>query len=140
MARFAGKVALVTGGASGIGEATVRRFVADGAQVVIADVATDLGKRLQDELGEATRFVPLDVADSAAWTAAIEATTRAFGGLHVLVNAAGIQVGGVIDQVSDDDWNRVIGVNLSGTFFGCRAAYPVIAASGGGRTRRPRPA
>ncbi|WP_111510839.1 SDR family NAD(P)-dependent oxidoreductase [Mycobacterium kyogaense] len=132
MARFTGKSVLVSGGASGIGEATVRTFVADGANVVIADVNGDLGEKLQRSLGDSTVFVPLDVSDSSAWQGAVNTVVDSFGGLHVLVNCAGIQLCGVIDEVSDEDWNRVIGVNLSGTFFGCRTAFPAIRASGGG--------
>jgi 3(or 17)beta-hydroxysteroid dehydrogenase len=132
MERFLGRSVLVSGGASGIGEATVRKFAAEGAKVLIADVNAELGKQLQDDVGGDVHFVELDVSSSAAWKGAVEAAVALFDGLHVLVNCAGIQIGGVIDQVSDEDWQRVIGVNLSGTFFGCRTAFPVIKNSGGG--------
>jgi len=132
MGRFSGKSVFVSGGASGIGEATVRKFTAEGAKVVVADVNTELGKQLQDELGADALFVELDVSDSAAWKSAVDAAAKQFGGLNIMVNCAGIQIGGVIDEVSDEDWHRVIGVNLSGTFFGCRTAFPVICQSGGG--------
>ncbi|MCV7386491.1 SDR family oxidoreductase [Mycolicibacterium porcinum] len=121
----------MSGGASGIGEAAVRKFVGEGAKVVIADVNTSLGERLSAELGAQAEFVRLDVADPQAWSGAVDAVVAHAGGLNVLVNSAGIQIGGVIDEVTDEDWQRVMGVNLNGTFFGCRAAFPEIRRAGG---------
>src|SRR5438874_798637 len=93
MGRLTGKRALVTGGAVGIGAATVRRFVGEGAGVIVADIAEDAGRALADELGAA--FEPLDVRDEAAWAGVVERS----GGLDVLVNNAGIvELGGVIEM------------------------------------------
>lgn len=132
MGRFTGKCVFVSGGASGIGEATARKFASEGARVVIADNNSQRGTQLQAELGAEAVFVELDVVRPDDWASAIDTATSQFGRLNILVNCAGIQIGGVIDEVSDEDWQRVIGINLSGTFYGCRTAFPIIRRSGGG--------
>lgn len=115
-----GKVAVITGGARGMGAATVRRFVAEGARVLIGDVLDDEGIALAAELGEAVRFVHLDVSSEAEWTAARDAALEAFGRIDVLVNNAGVLLFRTIQETSLEDYKRVLGINLEGTFLGVR--------------------
>ncbi|MCA8010210.1 glucose 1-dehydrogenase [Burkholderia cenocepacia] len=130
--RVDGKVAFVTGGASGLGEAMVRLLVAEGAKVVIADVAAERGESLVAEIGaNGTRaaFVHLDVTDEAAWERAMEQTLRCFGKLNVLVNNAGIAPPGDM-EMPFAVWRSTLSVNLDGTFLGTRAAIRTITRSG----------
>jgi len=130
--RLAGKVALVTGAASGIGRAIATCFVAAGARVAIADIDHDGGRAVASALGEPARFVPLDVTSEDAWRAALANVAAAFGRLDVLVNNAGIALIGDVERTSLEDWRRVHAVNLDGTFLGCKHALPHLRASGGG--------
>ncbi|GAB3231308.1 SDR family oxidoreductase [Glycomyces halotolerans] len=127
-----GRVAIVTGGSRGIGEAYVRELHGAGARVVVADVLADEGKALAAELGEGVRFTELDVTDEAAWASAVEETLEAFGAVDVLVNNAGIANAAPIEHFSLEKWDAVIGVNLTGTFLGCRAVVPAMKAAGRG--------
>jgi NAD(P)-dependent dehydrogenase (short-subunit alcohol dehydrogenase family) len=128
---LSGKVALVTGGASGIGRCTARRFAAEGARVVVADVAEDAGEAVAAELGG--RFVALDVADAGGWSLAVEEVVEAAGGLHVAFLNAGVATGeGDITRLSVERYRRVLGVNVDGVVLGTRAVVPAIEASGGG--------
>jgi 3alpha(or 20beta)-hydroxysteroid dehydrogenase len=127
-----GRVALVTGGARGIGEAYVRALHAAGGRVVIADILAIEGEALAAELGERARFVPLDVTDEAAWDAAVDAALAGFGAIDVLVNNAGIANAAPIEHLTTEKWNAVIAVNLTGTFFGCRAVVPTMKRQGRG--------
>ncbi len=133
MERFDGRVAIVTGGASGIGEATVRRLVAEGARVVIADLDDDRGHALADELGDVARFERCDVSDAAQVDGLVETAVESFARLDVLVSNAGIGVrpGNSID-LDPAEWQRVIAVNLNSVFFGIRSAVPRMRATGGG--------
>lgn len=132
MQRFEGKVALVTGGASGIGEATVRRLASEGAQVMIADLNGEAAELLATELGNVTDAFQLDVADSDQVDAMTAATVTRFGRLDVLFNNAGITSSGTVDTLSNEEWRKVIDVDLSSVFYGCRAAIPVMREQGGG--------
>lgn len=127
-----GRVALVTGGAGGIGEAYVRGLHAAGARVVIADILEDAGRELAAELEDRAVFVPLDVTDEAQWKSAAASAVRAFGTVDVLVNNAGIANAAPIEHFTTEKWNAVIAVNLTGTFFGCRAVVPVMKEHGRG--------
>lgn len=131
MATLANKVALVTGSASGIGAAIVRRFVAEGARVVGSDIQTERGQRLAEETG--TRFLPHDVSDAAGWQAVIDDITRREGRLDILINNAGIVGGGPVDSCSAEAWHKVINVNLTGTFFGCQHAVTVMKDNPGSK-------
>jgi NAD(P)-dependent dehydrogenase (short-subunit alcohol dehydrogenase family) len=131
--RLEGKVAVVTGGASGIGEATVRQFVAEGARVVVADLQEGPGEDLAAELGAAVRFVRADVAVEADVAAAIAAATDQFGGLDVLYNNAGL-VGatGALDSTTSEEYDRTMDVLLKAVFFGIKHASPVMKAQRSG--------
>ncbi|MCK5769669.1 glucose 1-dehydrogenase [Algiphilus sp.] len=115
-----GKVALVTGGARGMGAATVRRFVADGAKVLFGDVLDEDGAALAAELGDAVRFRHLDVSSEADWAAARDEAIAAFGRIDALVNNAGVLLFRTLQETSLDDYRRVLGINLEGTFLGVR--------------------
>ena len=133
---LAGRVCLVTGGSRGIGEAYVRALHASGGCVVIADLLDDAGEALASELGERARFVHLDVTDEDQWTAAVAASVSAFGGIDVLVNNAGIANAAPIEHLTTAKWDAVIAVNLTGTFFGCRAVVPTMKAQFAASQRR----
>ena len=130
MGRMTDKVALVSGGAEGIGAATARRIVDEGGSVMLADVQADKAAALASELGEPAASIALDVRDLQAWERVVTATVARFGKLTVLCNVAGISEPGGVTDVALDSWKRVIDTNLYGTFCGCRAALPIIAASG----------
>lgn len=132
MGRVDGKTALISGGARGIGAASARALVAEGAKVVLGDLLDDEGGAVADELGDAARYVHLDVTNPGDWTAAVEATVREFGALNVLFNNAGIANGAAIQRFSLEKWQRIIDVNLTGPFLGIRAATDALIAAGGG--------
>ena len=128
-----GKVAVVTGGASGIGEATVRQFVAEGAQVVIADLQEGPGEDLADELGDAARFVRTDVAVETEVAAAIAAAVDGFGRLDVLYNNAGfVGATGPLETTTADEYDRTMDVLLKAVFFGIKHASPLMKAQRSG--------
>lgn len=133
MARdFTGKVAIVTGGASGIGAAVCRQLAAGGAKVAVADYNLDAAQALAGELGEAIA-VQVDVADAAAVQRMVEATVERFGALHLAVNNAGI--GGPSHPTAEyplDDWHRVIDVNLHGVMYSMKYELEAMLAAGGG--------
>ena len=131
--RVEGKVAVVTGGANGIGEATVRRFVEEGARVVIADLQTADGEALCAELGSATRFITTDVTVEADVAAAADLAVSEFGALDVMFNNAGIV--GAIGPIADttaDAWNQTVAVLLTGVFHGMKHAARVMIPQGSG--------
>jgi NAD(P)-dependent dehydrogenase (short-subunit alcohol dehydrogenase family) len=128
-----GKVAIVTGGASGIGRGMVERFVEEGAQVVIADVDADGGTALAEQLGAAVVFQRTDVADAEQVQAAVDAAVTRFGGLHVMCNNAGI--GAAHKRFLDDDFadfDRVMSVNILGVMVGMQRAGRHMGEHGGG--------
>jgi 3alpha(or 20beta)-hydroxysteroid dehydrogenase len=132
MGRVDGKVALISGGARGMGASHARLLVAEGAKVVTGDVLDDEGKAVADELGDAARFVHLDVTEPDQWEAAVSTAVQEFGKLDVLVNNAGIVALGPLKKFDVAEWRKVIDVNLTGTFLGMRAAVGAMIAAGGG--------
>ncbi len=132
MGQLDGKVAIVTGGSRGQGEAEVRLFAAEGARVVISDVLVDAGKALAVELGDTVAFLRHDVSREEDWEAAINLATERFGGLHVLVNNAGILHNATIARHTVADYERVVSVNQVGVFLGIRSAIAPMTAGGGG--------
>lgn len=132
MGRVDGKVALISGGARGMGASHARLLAAHGAAVVIGDILDDEGAALADELGAAARFVHLDVTRPQDWNAAAARAVGDFGKLDVLVNNAGIVNGSALQKFDLRQWQRIVDVNLTGTFLGMQvAADPMIAAGGG---------
>jgi 3(or 17)beta-hydroxysteroid dehydrogenase len=131
MRRLEGKVALISGGASGIGLAAARRFAAEGATVVLGDIDRAAGERAAGEVERAS-FEPLDVTSDADWQAVTAGAAARHGSLDILVNSAGIVAFGSIEDVSLEDWRRTISVNLDGTFLGCRHGVRVMKAGRGG--------
>ncbi|WP_341392853.1 glucose 1-dehydrogenase [Arthrobacter sp. G119Y2] len=127
--RLKDKVALITGAASGMGASHARAFVREGARVMIADINDDAGSALAAELGDAARYVHLNVTSAEDWTAAVAATLESFGSLNVLVNNAGILDGGPIGQYPVERWQRVLDINLTGPFLGMSAAVEALKAS-----------
>ena len=132
MGRLDGKVAIVTGGARGQGEAEVRLFVAEGAKVIVADVLVDAGKAVAESLGDNAVFFRHDVSREEDWEAAINLATERFGGLDVLVNNAGILHNATIAKHTLADYERVVSVNQVGVFLGIRAAIAPMTSRGGG--------
>ena len=130
--KLEGKVALVTGGARGIGAAIVRRLHADGARVAITDVLDDAGHALAAELGERTAYFHHDVGDEAEWVETLAAATARFGGLHVLVNNAGIFHPGQIADTPVRDIEQQFRVNQLGPFLGMKHGQVPLRAAGGG--------
>lgn len=127
--RMDGKVALITGGASGLGKATAELFAEQGARVMIADVDAPRGEAVAASLGADAGFVRLDVTEEAGWIAAIKATQARFGGLHVLVQSAGIAITAAVTETSLEDWRRVHAIDLDGVFLGCKHGVPAIATA-----------
>jgi 3(or 17)beta-hydroxysteroid dehydrogenase len=130
--RLAGKVALISGAASGMGAATARIFAREGAKVVIADLLAEQGKQVAESLGSAAHFVSLDVTNEDSWAAAVAATIAHFGKLDVLVNNAGISGSAEEDLYSTEAWHRIMTVNATGVFLGVKYAIPAMIANGGG--------
>ena len=129
--RINGKVALVTGGGSGIGLATARRFIEEGARVTITDRDTKAGENASDALGERCQFLELDVTDELRWDVVVAECVKTHGQLDILVNCAGIFRKGCIEETTLDEWRDTIGINLEGTFLGCRAAVRTMKTHGG---------
>jgi NAD(P)-dependent dehydrogenase (short-subunit alcohol dehydrogenase family) len=133
MGRLDGKVAVITGGASGIGEGTVRLFVAEGARVVIADVQDERGRRLAEEMGASAAYQHADVSREADVRAALTAAVGRFGRLDCLFNNAGhAGTGGTIEEIPAEGFDETVGVLLRGVFLGMKHAAPVMKRQGSG--------
>jgi len=133
--RLAGKVALISGGARGMGAEEGRLFAKEGAKVILGDVLEADGKTVEQQIratgGEAT-FVRLDVTSEADWEHAVATAERLYGRLDVLVNNAGIGGGNPIEHTTVDEWERTMAINAKGVFLGTRAAIPAMRRAGGG--------
>lgn len=129
---LAGKIALVTGAAQGIGEATARRMAELGAHVVLADVDVDRAKAVAQEIGDMAVAVRLDVSQEEDWVDALKAARERFGQVNVLVNNAGVIEAVSVIDTTDAQFDRLIGVNLRGTFLGIRTVGREMVISGGG--------
>lgn len=135
MARLQGKVAVISGGAGGIGSATARLFVQEGGKVTIADSSEQNGKALAGEIG--CDFIRHDVTSEIDWANLVGTVEQKHGAVHVLVNAAGIEGKNLGDESSPEnttleEWRRVHAINLDGTFLGCRTVLPVMKRQGSG--------
>jgi 3(or 17)beta-hydroxysteroid dehydrogenase len=125
-----GKVALVTGGARGLGEATCRRFASEGAKVIITDINVENGQKLAREIGDSAIFIEHDVALEDSWRRAIAAGLEAFGKLNIVVNNAGLSKIGTIETVTEADWRLQQAVMVDGVFYGCKHGLTAIKSSG----------
>src|SRR6185369_2069984 len=130
--RLGGKVALITGGASGMGQSEAVIFAREGAKVIVADVLEAEGKKVADSLGGAGRFVALDVTNEAAWQQAIATAVATFGKLDVLVNNAGISGTFDPDMLSTTAWDKLMDVNAKGVFLGMKTGIAAMQKTGGG--------
>ena len=128
MGRLRGKVALISGAASGIGRETARLFAQEGAEVVLADVDASRGKEAAARIGTSAWFIELDVTQEDSWTKVLAAILERAGRLDILVNCAGIWVDGDFISASLRDWQRTMDVNAKGTFLGCRFAVEAMRA------------
>jgi meso-butanediol dehydrogenase/(S,S)-butanediol dehydrogenase/diacetyl reductase len=134
-ARFEGKVAMVTGGASGIGAATLRRLAGEGARVICADIDDARGVQLVNEIsrsGGTARFCRCDVGELANLESAVAYATAEFGGLDIMMNNAVYSGGGWVAQIDPQEWEKSLRIMLTAVFYGCRAAIPALLARGGG--------
>ncbi len=129
---MAGRTVIVTGGARGIGAACARRLVAEGANVVIADLLADQGKQLADELGPRATYSELDVTSEAGWQQAVREAEASYGAVTGLVNNAGIVHVDPIERLSEADFRRVIDVNQVGVFLGMKSVIASMKGAGGG--------
>lgn len=130
--RVEGKVAIVTGGASGIGAETCRRLAAEGARVLPTDVNEELLAEVAAGIGDRAEPLTHDVSDEGRWREVVAHALDRFGRLDVLVNNAGIAIQGTIEETSLETWRRIHAVNSEGVFLGCKHAIPAMRASGGG--------
>ena len=133
--RLEGKVALISGGARGMGAEEARIFTREGAKVVIGDISEDEGKAVEAQISEAggqALFVRLDVTRESDWTSAVDQAVSRFGKLDVLVNNAGISSRAFTDDIVIDAWDKIMEVNSKGVFLGTRAAVPMMLEAGGG--------
>lgn len=134
--RLEGKVALISGGARGMGAAEAILFAREGASVVIGDVLEDEGRQVEAQIGEAgghALFLNLDVTSEADWTNAVAATVSKYGKLDILVNNAGVSGGrGILEDTTVEAWDRVMDINAKGVFLGTKATIPEMRRAGGG--------
>lgn len=130
--RLAGKVALITGSARGMGAAEAELFAAEGARVVVSDVLEAEGEALAKEIGDSAIFVPLDVTQPDRWQAAVDRAVSEFGSLNVLVNNAGIVRFTMLADTTLEEYRLVTEINQTGVFLGMKAVYGPMCAAGGG--------
>src|SRR2546428_8140568 len=135
MGRLDGKVALISGGARGQGATEAQLLSREGAKVVLGDVLDEAGRQVEAAIwaagGEAT-YVHLNVTSEADWRAAVDTAERRYGQLHVLVNNAGILIRKSIEETTEDDWDRIMAVNVKGVFLGTKYAIPAMRRAGSG--------
>ena len=132
MARLKDKVALITGGSKGLGEANARLFQREGATVIITDIDEKNGKKLAKELGPSVQFYKQDVRDEDGWKSLIAKIVKDHGGLDVLVNNAGVVEAGTVENQKTEDYRFVMAVSADGTFFGSKYAIAAMKETGGG--------
>jgi 3alpha(or 20beta)-hydroxysteroid dehydrogenase len=132
MGRLENKTALLTGGATGMGESHARRLVAEGARVVFTDIQEEAGTKLAEELGANAAFCPQDVSSEADWDRVVSLTQDTFGGIDILINNAGIHSFGSFAEESVERLRKLLDVNVVGAWLGIQKVAPVMAAGGGG--------
>lgn len=132
MERLAGKVAIITGGARGMGESHVRKFVSEGAKVVFTDLNEEGGQALAAELGENVKFVKQDVTKAADWDIVVAETENTFGPVNVLVNNAGISMSKSIFEMTEADYRKIVDINQVSVFLGIKATAASMKKTGNG--------
>jgi len=132
MGRLDGKTVIITGTAQGTGEVLARRFSEEGARLVLGDVQDEQGRAVAAEIGDAARYVHLDVREPDDWKAAVAEAKAAFGGVDVLVNNAAILLLKPFDEINPEEFMRIVAVNQMGPFLGIQAVLPTMKAGGGG--------
>ena len=135
MGRLDGKVALISGGARGQGATEGRMMAQEGAKVVLGDILDEQGRAVEAEIraaGGAATYVHLNVTSESDWQSAVQTAESTYGGLHVLVNNAGILIRATIEETTEDDFDRIMAVNVKGVFLGTKHAIPAMRRAGGG--------
>ncbi|NLY79138.1 MAG: glucose 1-dehydrogenase [Lysinibacillus sp.] len=132
MGRLSGKIAIITGGARGMGASHVRKFVAEGAKVVFTDLNEEGGNALALELGENVKFVKQDVTNWADWENVIAETENTFGPANILVNNAGISVNKSLMEMTEEEYRKIVDINQVSVFLGMKAVVPLMQKAGGG--------
>lgn len=130
MGEFDGHVAYITGGASGIGAAAARRFIEEGAKVAVADLDSDAGQALAEDLGDGAVFIGHDVSDEAAWRAGLNTVQDRFGSLTVLVQSAGVSEPADVEHETLEHWHKILRINQDSVFLGCKHGIAAIKAAG----------
>ncbi len=135
MGRLDGKVALISGGARGQGAEEARLMAQEGAKVVFGDILDDQGQQVEAEITESgldATYIHLDVTRSSDWETAVDTAVRKYGGLHILVNNAGILIRKGVEDTTEEEWDRIMDINVKGVFLGTKHAIPAMRNSGGG--------
>lgn len=132
MTRLNDKVAIITGGARGMGASHARRFVNEGAKVMIADILEEEGQALAKELGENAKFIKLDVTKLNNWEEVVSLTEKEFGPVNVLVNNAGISMNKSIEETTEEEYRRILDINQVSVFLGMKAVIPSMKKANGG--------
>lgn len=132
MSRLSGKVAIITGGARGMGASHVRKFAKEGAKVVFTDILEQEGSALAEELGENVRFVKHDVTKAEEWQSVVEEAENSYGPVHILVNNAGITMAKSIMEISEEEYRRIVDINQVSVFLGMKAVLPSMQKTTGG--------
>ncbi len=132
MDRLKGKVAIITGGARGMGASHVRRFVEEGAKVVFTDLNEEGGKAFAEELGGSVRFIKQDVTKAEDWESVVLETEKEFGKIDVLVNNAGISMSKSIFEITEADYRKIVDINQVSVFLGIKAVAPLMKEAGSG--------
>ena len=133
--RLENKVALISGGARGMGAVEAKLFAKEGAKVIIGDMLEDEGKKVEAEINEAGGdcvFVLLDVSDEDAWKRAVDEAVSRYGKLDILVNNAGIYRAHIVEETTAEEWDQVMDINAKGVFLGTKHAIPAMRQAGGG--------
>lgn len=132
MNRLEGKTALVTGAAQGMGEQHVRRFIEEGANVVLTDISAEKGQALAEELGEKALFIKHDVTSAEDWENVVSETEKKFGPIHILVNNAGISMNKSLLTITEKEYRKIVNINQVSVFLGMRTVAPSMKKTTGG--------
>lgn len=132
MNKLDGKVAVITGGARGMGASHVRRFMAEGAKVVFTDILEEDGELLANELGENVRFIKQDVTSAEDWAKVVAETETVFGPINILINNAGISMNKSLMEITEEEYRRIVDINQVSVFLGMKAVLPSMQKSHGG--------